>query len=156
LADKDDDLSSLIAFVGDALSKADPIVKFLTQVLSFGRFLAVKYYKQQDQKEAALKDIRMLEHEMGAMGVLTKGMRRRAKNGNLHPKDFDDLYRHVRSADKVAKRIGLKVKDPPFNFNKPESNVLEEAEDNEPALLLIETLLDEISWYSLDLGSNLR
>lgn len=79
----DDGHSSFIAFVGDSLSRVDPILKLLTQVLTFGRFLAIKYYKQKDQKEAAMKEIRVLEHEMGTMGVLAKGMRRRAKSGHL-------------------------------------------------------------------------
>ncbi|MDG6943083.1 MAG: hypothetical protein JRM94_03290 [Nitrososphaerota archaeon] len=156
MVDNQDSLrDSLLNYVGSLLSQADEVITFCTTVLGLIRFLAERYKKQKDKKEFKRQEINELRHEMGAISVLSKEMRRQARNGIVFPDSVKELAVHVKKANKISREMNLTADDPDFDFVRPDNSAISKLQKNEPALLVLEALFDEIRRYSDYAGSHL-
>lgn len=130
-------------------------MKLLTTSLGFVRFLAEKYRKQSRQRQFREQQIRDLRHEMGALTVLASEMQRQAGRGRILPSSVQELTNHVRRANRISREMGITVEDPDFRLPDISESSIAGLGENRPAQLVLQTLLDEISWYSNYVGSHL-
>ena len=145
--------NSLLDYVGASLSEVRGWLRFLSLALAFVKYLRTKYEKQARIGRVIREQYPELRHEIGALSALSKSMERRIRYGEIHQTDIREIVEHVKNADELSRRLGLSVKDPPFDLDKFIEFNLEKVNESEPARELGELMFRELSRQAFKLAS---
>jgi len=138
----------ILSYAGDAINRASDVIRFFDTILGFVQTLWVKHKKEKATRDFEQEQIRRLREEMGALGALAKEMERQIGRGDVRIESLRELIHHVKNATKVSRDMGIHAGDPDFELRLPPGSSISNLAENEPALLVVGTLLDEISQHS--------